>query len=149
MKLVMRVSFTSLFRPCTKFFVPDVGKTRKLNAWNFQRHNLHTTLMKSPPSRLHIRFTGWRTPQWGIWAIWAAKSRFSKNQRRWNTKLPDKDEQCQNKWLPFLSPSAQPLRHTVSRIWAYTVGARIFAERSVRKRALKVNICCRVTGRNT
>ena len=61
MKLVMRVSFTSLFRPCTKFFVPDAGKTRKLNAWNFQRHNLHITLMKSPPSRLHMRYTGWRT----------------------------------------------------------------------------------------
>jgi len=26
--------------------------------------------------------------QWGICAIWAAKSRFSENQRRWNTKLP-------------------------------------------------------------
>ena len=87
--------------------------------------------------------------QWGIWAIWPAKSRFSKNQRRWNTKLPDKDEQCQNKRLPLLSPSAPHRRHTVSRNWAFAVGARIFAERSVRKRALKVNICCRVIGRNT
>jgi len=43
----------------------------------------------------------------------------------------------------------EPRRHTVSRNWAFKVGARIFDERAGRRRVLKVNICRRVIGRNT
>jgi hypothetical protein len=43
-----------------------------------------------------------------------------------------------------MSPSAPPRRHTVSRNLAFTVDERIFAERSVRKGDLKVNMCCGV-----
>jgi len=42
--------------------------------------------------------------------------------------------------VTLLSPSAPPRHRTVSRNWAFTVGARIFAERAVRRRVLKVNV---------
>jgi hypothetical protein len=114
------------------------------------QHYFGTTLLKGcRPLHYKMKLCSYIVAQWGIWTIWAAKSRFSKNQRRWNTKLPDKHEQCQNKRLPLLSPSAPPRRHTISRNWAFTIGARIFAERSVRKRDLKGNMCCRVVLGNT